>query len=140
MIPGPGSNHGELRADFPGGWHGDAVSVKDNKGLNEKQKDILNFSRAILNWRKNSKVIHTGKLMHFVPEDGVYVYFRYNDNSSVMVVLNNKPEVKTLSTGRFVERLNGYTEATDVINNKRITNLQNIEIAPKSATILELHK
>jgi hypothetical protein len=57
-----------------------------------------------------------------------------------MVVLNNKPEVKTLSTGRFVERLNGYTEATDVINNKRITNLQNIEIAPKSATILELHK
>jgi hypothetical protein len=32
--------------------------------------------------------------MHFVPEDGIYSFFRYNENEAVMVVLNKNSEEK----------------------------------------------
>ncbi|MCK7537386.1 MAG: cyclomaltodextrinase C-terminal domain-containing protein [Marinilabiliales bacterium] len=58
-------------------------------GLSEEEKEALEFTRLILNWRKDKEVIHTGKLKHYIPQDGVYVYFRYNCGESVMVILNN---------------------------------------------------
>ena len=45
--------------------------------------------KTLLNWRKDKEVIHTGKLKHYIPDDGLYVYFRYNDKESVMVILNS---------------------------------------------------
>jgi glycosidase len=140
LMTGPGNNHGVLRGDFPGGWKGDAASVAGNRGLSPEQQDILNYTRTLLQWRKNTPVVHEGKLMHFIPEDGLYVYFRYTDNESVMVILNNTSETKTLDTKRFAERLTGYREAVHVVSKERITNLQQLTVAPKSATILELQK
>jgi hypothetical protein len=45
--------------------------------------------RKLATWRKNQPVIHTGRLMHFGPENNTWVYFRYNDNKRVMVAMNN---------------------------------------------------
>ncbi|HET9053876.1 MAG TPA: cyclomaltodextrinase C-terminal domain-containing protein, partial [Cyclobacteriaceae bacterium] len=92
------------------------------------------------NWRKSKTVIHTGKLMHFIPEDGLYVYFRYTDTESVMVILNNNKEEKTLTTQRFSERLQGFNTAENIVTKQTVTNLQTIVLPGKSATILELKK
>ena len=80
---------GRLRDDFPGGWPGDGKNVFTGAGLTDPEKDALDYTRLILNWRKTKDVIHTGKLKHYIPADGIYVYFRYNNDESVMVVLNN---------------------------------------------------
>ena len=32
--------------------------------------------------------------MQFVPQDGVYVYFRYDDKQTIMVVMNTAKENK----------------------------------------------
>jgi hypothetical protein len=37
---------------------------------------------------------------HYIPENNVYVYFRYTDNKTVMVLMNNSNEIK-LSKLRF---------------------------------------
>jgi glycosidase len=133
-------NHGKLRADMPGGWKGDTQNVFTAEGRTPEQNELFNYLRTLLNWRKGKSVIHTGKLMHFIPENGTYVYFRYNDSETVMVILNNNSEAKTLETKRFTERLTGFTSGKNIVTNETVTNLQNISLPAKSATILELRK
>jgi len=137
---GDGGNHGTLRADMPGGWKGDAQNVFTAAGRTPEQNELFNYLRTLLNWRKTKEVIHSGKLMHFIPENGTYVYFRYNDKETVMVILNNNNEPKTLDTKRFSERLNGYTSGKNIVTQESVTNLQSISLPAKSATILELNK
>jgi glycosidase len=137
---GEGSNHGKLRLDMPGGWKGDTQNVFTPQGRTTEQNELYNYLSQLLNWRKTKEVIHTGKLMHFIPENNMYVYFRYNENESVMVVLNNSNEDKTLNTKRFTERLSGFNSGKDVLTNATITNLQQLTIPAKAATIIELKK
>ena len=62
----------------------------------------MSFTKKLLNWRKEKDVIHTGKLKQFIPENNLYVYFRYNDKESVMVVLNNSDkETRTIIQGKI---------------------------------------
>lgn len=137
---GDGNNHGTLRADMPGGWKGDTKNVFTATGRSAEQNELFNYLKAILNWRKTKSVIHTGKFMHFIPENGIYVYFRYTDSESVMVILNNNEEAKTLETKRFNERLNGFSSGKNVVTSETLTNLQNLSLPAKSATIVELQK
>lgn len=137
---GDGGNHGKLRADMPGGWKGDTQNIFTEAGRTADQNELFNYLRTLLNWRKNKAVIHTGKFMHFIPENGLYVYFRYTDSESVMIVLNNNNEAKTLDTKRFSERLIGYTSGKNIVTNESITTLQSLSLPAKSATIIELQK
>ncbi|MHC1730636.1 MAG: glycoside hydrolase family 13 protein [Bacteroidales bacterium] len=130
---------GRLRDDFPGGWPGDTKSVIAGTGLSDQEKEALEFTKLILNWRKAKDVIHTGKLKHYIPNDGVYVYFRYNCKESVMVVINlNDREGTTVSGDKYAESLQGFTGGTDIISGKKIENLDSFTIAPKTAMIIEL--
>lgn len=139
-MVGDGGNHGKLRADMPGGWSGDAKNAFTEAGRSADQNELFNYIRTLLNWRKGKSVIHDGKLMHFIPEDGLYVYFRYNDSESVMVVLNNNNEPKNLDTKRFSERLTGFSGGKNIVTNESVSNLQNLSLPAKSATIIELQK
>jgi len=130
---------GRLRDDFPGGWPGDARNVFTGAGITSLEKEALDFTTHILNWRKNKEVIHTGKLKHYIPSDGVYVYFRYNCSESVMVIINaNSKESRTISGEKYAESLEGFTFGTDIISGRKIDNLQSFTIAPQTAMIIEL--
>lgn len=130
---------GDIRRDFPGGWPGDKVNAFTAEGRTAEQNEIFDFVRLLLNWRKQQPVIHTGKLMHFVPENECYVYFRYDDRHKIMVVLNNSAEEsKTLALGRFGEMLEGVEKGREVITGKEIGLKENLTVPAKTAMILEL--
>ncbi len=130
---------GRLRDDFPGGWPGDTKNVFAATGLSDVEKEALAFTRLILNWRKSKEVIHTGNLKHYIPTDGVYVYFRYNCNESVMVIINtNQKESRTISGEKYAESLEGFTHGTDIITGRKIADLNSFTIAPETAMIIEL--
>ena len=135
--PGP-KEDGKIRADFPGGWAGDAVNAFTGAGLTSQQKDVQDFVRKILNWRKASPVIYTGELKHFVPIDNIYVYFRYNQNSKVMVVLNKNAQEKTIDTDRFAEVMANCTSGKEIISGTTITDLKYLKVPASSAMIIEL--
>lgn len=135
-----GSEHGNIRADFPGGWQGDKVNALTGVGLTAEQKELQETISKIQNWRKSKSVIHDGKLMHFVPQDGIYTYFRYNKDEAVMVVLNKNSEEKTLSTKRFAEITDGYKSGNEIISGKKIEDISEIKIPAKTAMIVELQK
>jgi glycosidase len=133
--------HGYIRKDFPGGWATDTVNAFLPSGRTTEQNEAYNFLSNLLKWRKTCNVIHSGKLKHFLPQDGIYVYFRYDENSAVMVILNNNnSEAKTINTNRFSEILKNYNTGVEIITNAKIKNLSEIKIPAKSAMIIELNK
>ena len=69
-------DHGELRKDFPGGWEDDKVNAFDDIGLSSTQIEAKSFVKQLLNWRKSSQAVASGKLIHYPVTNGIYVYFR----------------------------------------------------------------
>ena len=76
--------------------------------------------------------------MQFVPENGVYVYFRYNDEETVMIVMNQNESPQKLDLGRFAERLAGFSSAQDVMSGENIEHLEEMNLPPNSAKVLQL--
>ena len=133
------SGHGYIRQDFPGGWKGDSINVFKGKGLAEQQKEALDFTGYLLQWRKNSPAVQNGELIHFIPDDGIYVYFRLHPDQKVMVLLNNRDEEKNMPVlERFDECLTGKRSAYDVLHKSRVENIQGMVLPPKSVTIFEI--
>ncbi|MCF6185215.1 MAG: glycoside hydrolase family 13 protein [Bacteroidales bacterium] len=130
--------HGHIRTDFPGGWKEDKINAFTETGRTKKQNEAFNFVRKLAKYRKTSKPLTEGKFLHFIPENNVYVYFRYTKNKAVMILLNNNDtEKRTVNCKRFSEILNSYKTGTDIFTGK-IYNLDKIELNKKSALILEL--
>ncbi|RZL18797.1 MAG: alpha-amylase, partial [Pedobacter sp.] len=131
---------GLVRSDFPGGWDGDKKDKFIADGRTNKENEAFNFVKTLANYRKNSKALQNGKLMQFVPEDDVYVYFRYNDQQkgTVMVITNNTDKDKSLNTDRFAERTAGMTIAKNVITGESLS-IKEIKVPSKTTLVLELN-
>ena len=132
--------HGLMRKDFPGGWDTDNKNKFTAAGRTVTENEAFEYMQKLLQWRQGAEVVHTGKLTHFVPENGVYVYFRYNEESAVMVILNNDDDDQTLQTDRYREILTGYKRAVNVLTGEEVKDLGLVSIDAKSALVLELIK
>lgn len=131
-------NDGLIRSDFPGGWKEDSINAFNGKGLSAAQNKMQAYVKKLLNWRKNNPVFANGKTLHFAPFDGVYVYFRYNNEKTVMIVLNKNEKEMSIDTDRFTEILKDKNNATNIITNENVSIKKNCTVAPKSVTVLEL--
>jgi glycosidase len=126
------------RHDFPGGWAGDKVNAFTGAGLTPRQREAQEFVKKLVNWRKNSPVIHHGKLMHYGPENNTYVYFRYDEHKKVMVALNANDKETVLDAARFHEMLSGVASGRDVLTGKVYALKDEIRLPAKSTLILEI--
>jgi neopullulanase len=138
MAGDKGNGDAAIRQDFPGGWKEDATSAFTSAGRTNEQNTYFEFSKKILNWRKNKSVIHSGKMTHYIPENNVYVYFRHNDSETIMVVVNNNKDKQTIKLDRFQENIKSATSGFDVISEKSIDIKNEFSIEGKSSLILEL--
>jgi glycosidase len=138
MAGDKGKGDGDIRKDFPGGWNGDTNNAFTKAGRTEEQNKFFDFTVKLFNWRKNKTVIHNGKTTHYIPENNVYVYFRYNEKESVMVVVNNNEEKQTFKTNRFAENLKNYKTAKEIFSEATFNLKNDISIDGKSVMILEL--
>jgi glycosidase len=131
---------GLVRSDFPGGWPGDPVNKFTAEGRTDRENEAFNYVRALANYRKGSTALQTGKLMQYIPQDGIYTYFRYDAASTVMVAYNGTDKDATLKTGRFDERMAGYKGAIDVITKQKLGSIKTLSIPAKATLVLELTK
>ncbi|MFM6934600.1 MAG: glycoside hydrolase family 13 protein [Flavobacteriales bacterium] len=148
----------DIRRDFPGGWaedkHTGFCSSEDVKchanqmGRTPEEEAYFQFTKTLLNWRKNNKIIHEGKFMQFVPENNVYVYARYEEPSKtnnldsrqvVLVLINNSSKEETIRWDRFQEMIHGKETGVDVVTHQTVNFDQKTTTIPaKTAYILEL--
>ncbi|WP_113637528.1 glycoside hydrolase family 13 protein [Nubsella zeaxanthinifaciens] len=129
---------GLVRSDFAGGWATDKVNKFSSTGRTAKENEAFNYVKKLANYRKNNEVLQTGKMMQFIPEDGIYVYFRYNNQKTVMVVMNGNTEAKTLSTDRFSEMILGRKAAKNVVSDELLADISQLKIPAKTTLVLEL--
>ena len=128
----------DIRRDFPGGWKGDAQNAFVSR--TPEQNEFFDFTQKILNWRKSKDVIHNGKTKNFSPEKNVYVYFRYNDEEKVMVVINSSDKEQTIEMNRFQEMVPSSFTAKDVMKDATVQIKNLLTIPAKSSLILEINK
>ncbi len=129
-------DHGLIRTDFPGGWEGDPVDAFTGAGLTEDEREMQDFTRALLRFRKGSQAIHRGKTTHFAPKDGVYVLFRSTEDETVMVIINKNEKSHTLDLNRFEEMNLKGAKLVNVINGEELAWGEQLELTSKGVLIL----
>ncbi len=130
--------HGELRSNFPGGWPDDPVNKFTREERSEEQNMVVDHITTLLNFRKNTPALYNGWLLQFVPEDNSYVYFRYDDQDTIMVILNNNDTNITLEMERFREGWVGYSRAEEVLTGKVYEGFGAWTIPGNTAMVLQL--
>ncbi|MBI5219213.1 MAG: glycoside hydrolase family 13 protein [Bacteroidia bacterium] len=140
LMKGFSDKHEYVRSDFHGGWSSDKINKFSKAGRNESENSVFDYISKIADYRKNNPVLQSGKLMQFVPENGVYVYFRYNKDKTVMIIINQKNEKQVIDTKRYEERINGFSKAKNIVSGEILNSILQITSPAKSALILELQK
>jgi glycosidase len=130
----------DIRRDFFKG------TVSAERDVNEET--YYQFTKNLFSWRKDQKVIHEGSLLQFVPQNNVYVYFRFlspeksggKEAEVIMVILNNSEKEEEIIWSRFAEGLHGYEFGKDVFTNQTFNFEQpSGKIPAKTAYIIQLH-
>lgn len=134
---------GAARADFPGGWPGDAVNAFTGVGLSERQASAQAWLKRLLNWRKSERLVHEGALMQYAPLGEAYVLFRYDaakglGGKRLMLVLNKAREARELDLARFSEMLRGGETAIDAMTGERKTLGASLTLPARSVTLLSI--
>jgi len=114
-------DHGLIRTDFPGGWEGDPINAFTGENLDTEKKQFQNFLKTLLNFRKNSKAILEGEMVHFVPFDGIYPVFRIHEDEIVVTFLNTNSEEKQIKTSRFEELNLSKIKFRSVLENSELS-------------------
>ena len=140
LMTGFTNPDGKVRLDFKGGWVGDSSNKFTREGRTQKENNIFDYIRRLANYRKNCSAIMTGKMMQYMPVDGAYVYFRYDDKKTVMCIMNTSDKPATLDLSRFAERVTGYTKALDVATEVTFNLEKQLTVGPKYLLVLELKK
>jgi neopullulanase len=128
------------RKDFPGGWDGDNINFFTNTNLSADQSSVLDYMTKLLNWHKGSKVIQDGKLTHYIPDNGIYVYFRTLGKDAVMIIMNNSKTEKVVETTRYKENIDGFISGKDVMDGSTFNDLKAITVPAKTVKIIELER
>ncbi|NEU08602.1 glycoside hydrolase family 13 protein [Flavihumibacter sp. R14] len=139
LMKGLTNPDGLVRLDFKGGWQGDNDNKFSASGRSASENEAFNFVKKLAVYRKKSPVLQTGKLMQYVPENGVYVYFRYNADKTVMVVMNTNKEDTSVSTGRFSERIGKASKAVNLITDESVGLSDKLNIPAQTTSVFELN-
>lgn len=137
MAADKANGDGTLRANFPGGWDGDAQNAFTANGRTSKQNEAFDFMRNLLQWRKGNDVVAKGSLKHFAPSNGVYVYERKYDGKSIVVILSGTDSEKNIDLSVYKEIL-PKSRAKDILSGDIIDlSGTTLTINPRSALVLE---
>lgn len=138
MMKGIANPDGWVRLDFPGGWEGDKKNAFTGEGLTAEEKSIQDYTKLLGNYRKQSTALQSGKMMQYIPNNGLYVYFRYDAKSTVMCIMNTDKQTRTVDMNDFSERTNGFKGGKDIITNQQINT--KFELPAMSMQVIELTK
>lgn len=128
---------GYVRKDVNGGFQGDAVNEFTAAGRTPLQNEAWDFVSKINNWRRGNDVIAHGKLKHFMPENGLYVYERSYKGKRVVVMMNGNDNPITVGTSLYAEILPEGTKLKDMLTGNEIIITPQMTFPARAIYILE---
>lgn len=129
---------GKVREDFPGGWPNDKANKFEAAGRTDDEALIFNYIKALGQYRKLRPDICIGELVHFIPEDGVYVYFKKGENRKLMVIINPEDKAKKLDLSRFSSLVQPGDHGVEIIDNQITTLSPMMDLSPYSIHMYEV--
>lgn len=130
---------GDVRKDFQSLIAKDTLALATGMGMKPNEYMAYKTLTKLIAWRRNSNVAQNGKITHYIPTDGLYVMFRETENESIMIIINNSPDLKKrIDPTKYASKLSTYHSARDVLTNQTYFPLDNIIVAPKTVMILSL--
>ena len=139
LMGNPGTeDHGIIRSDFPGGLEGDPINAFTGEGLTAQQKEAFAYIQSLAHLRRESCALNMGTLLHYIPQNEVYVYFRTFEDEHKMIVLNRNSEEVSLDLSRFQQGLEDFSAAIEVWTGETTSLEETLTIAPMGALILDL--
>ena len=124
------NNHSYLRAPLPQG-----------NEVTDEMKEMYDFQSRLFNWRKEEKVLHTGKTMHFMARNNTYAFFRYNDDEAVFVFANAAEEPRIIPTDTYAEILGQYVpKGINPLTGEDVDLTQEMKVEGLSTVVVKLTK
>lgn len=134
-------DHGTLRKSFPGGFEGDERDAFTREGRTDFENEIFSHINRLLFLRIRYDVLANGELIHFPPEDALYVYFKKRDNNILMCVANESDSVKELDINKFSDFLRNKEYFRDLVTEKYYrASGGKLKISPLTVHILQALK
>ena len=138
LMKGISNPDGWVRLDFPGGWPGDNKNAFTELGMTAQEKDFLHYVQLLGTYRKTSAALKTGEMMQYLPEEGLYVYFRYTKGQTIMCIMNTDTKERKLNFEKYAERTNGFKGGKDIVTGENLG--KEFSIAAMSMQLIELTK
>jgi neopullulanase len=138
LMKGITDPDGWVRLDFPGGWPGDKVNKFIVAGRTPDEQEVFTLIRTLANYRKQSSALTTGKFLHFLPVDGLYVYFRYDDKQTIMCVMNTADKTMPVDFSRYSEITRGFKQAKDILSGENLPTSSAFTMKPMTMRVFEL--
>ena len=145
--------HGGLRVDFPGGWEGDQINLFTAEGRKEasvntdgkemkkgQSAELFDYTSRLFQWRKDKKVIHDGKTLHFLSRNNTYAYFRYDDTDAVFVFVNNSRGKKNIPWTYYDEMTSGLKDGRNVMTGESVEISDKTTVGPRQVLIVEFKR
>ena len=124
------NNHSYLRAPLPQGAE-----------VTPEMQEMFDFQSKLFNWRKEEKVLHYGKTMHFMARNNTYAYFRYNKDEAVFVFANAAEEPRIVPVDTYAEILKNYDPVGfNPLTGEKIDLSEPFEVEKLSTVIVKLGK
>jgi glycosidase len=138
LMKGIDNPDGLVRSDFPGGWTGDRKNSFTGVGLSAEEAGIQQVVKTLGGFRRRSSALQTGRLMQYVPEKALYIYFRYNAKQTILCAMNTGQRPAVVNFSRYGERTGGFTRGVDVVTGKEYPLGEKAEISGRTMWVLEL--
>ena len=138
LMKGITNPDGYVRLDFPGGWPGDTLNAFTGAGLPDSARAVQGMIRDLANYRKTSSALTKGKMMQYIPKDGLYVYFRYTDAQTIMCIMNTNDRELPVHFNDYTERTSGFTSGVNVLTQQQV--LPDFTMPAQRMWIVELKK
>ena len=126
-----------VRLDFSGGYTGDAENKFLASGRNKREQEAFEYVKKLANFRKSSSALQTGKIMQWLPKDGVYIYFRYNQQQTVLTIMNTSDKARAINLGDYAERTAGFNGSINILNNEKQGRLFSVEPGGSMVLLLQ---
>jgi neopullulanase len=118
-MSNPGHPDGLVREDFPGGWPDDTVDKFSRAGRTNEEQTTFEHIQKLLSLRREYSALHSGKLTQYVPEKGLYTYFRYDHKDTIMIIANTGDKHNSVSLGRFDQFIPPGTTLINLLDDTR---------------------
>ena len=127
---------GHVRKDFPGGFPGDTHNAFTREGRTQTENNMFRWLSRLLHWRQNNPLITSGKMIQFIPHNGIYVVARKFGGRTSMTILNGTTKPATLEVKRYSEIIGKARRAKDVPTGRFYDLTRNLELKPRQALVL----